>query len=151
MQLLGLGYFCALLAIAAASDLRRYLIPNWMPAALAAGALVLAFPMGGDEWVSRGLAFLITAVVTIGLWLVRGLGGGDTKLLMAASLWMPLATLPAFAMAVAVAGGVQAIVTLILRRVRPPPEGHPGRRRMPYAVSIAVGGFVWALLMWRDA
>lgn len=142
----GLAYFCAVLALAAASDARRYLIPNWMPLALAAGAVVLAFPSSGDAAVSRGLSFLIMAVVTIGLWLVRGLGGGDVKLLIAAALWIPLGQLTTFVLAVAVAGGVQAAVMLVLRKVRPPAETPGGRHRMPYAVAIAVGGFVWAWL-----
>lgn len=119
-----------------------------MPAILALGALVLAFPAGGDAWASRGLSFGVMAAATIGLWLVRGLGGGDVKLLIAASAWMPFATLPAFVLAVAVAGGVQAIVVLALRRLRPAPTDGPAlQRRMPYAVAIAAGGFVWAWLM----
>jgi prepilin peptidase CpaA len=146
----GLAYFCAVLALAAASDVRRYLIPNWMPLALAAGAVVLAFPASGDVAMSRGLSFLIMAVVTIGLWLVRGLGGGDVKLLIAAALWIPLGQLTVFVLAVAVAGGVQAAVTLVLRKVRPPVETPSGRQRMPYAVAIAVGGFYWAWLSYTQ-
>lgn len=139
-----------MLVLAAASDLRRYLIPNWMPAVLALGAMVLAFPQSGEEWASRGLSFAVVAAVTVGLWLARTLGGGDVKLLSAAALWMPFSTLPTFALAVSVAGGVQALIVLVLRRVRPaPPAEGLAKRPLPYAVAIAAGGFVWAWERWQ--
>jgi prepilin peptidase CpaA len=143
---IALGFFCAVLLAAAASDALSYRIPNWMPGLLAAGALVLAFPHGSDEWVSRGGSFLAVVIVTLSLYLARGLGGGDVKLMCAASLWMPFATLPVFALALGMAGGGQALATLGARRLAPAQIGPPAlRRRMPYGVSIAAGGLVWAV------
>jgi prepilin peptidase CpaA len=142
---IALGFFCTVLLAAAASDAASYRIPNWMPGVLAVGALALAFPQGSDEWVSRGASFLAVVILTLSLYLARGLGGGDVKLLCAASLWMPFATLPVFVLVLGMAGGGQALATLGARRLAPASAGPPAlRRRMPYGVSIALGGLAWA-------
>jgi prepilin peptidase CpaA len=143
--MIALAFFCAVLLAAAASDVVSYRIPNWMPGLLAVGALVLAFPQTSDDWVSRGASFLAVVIVTLSLYLGRGLGGGDVKLLWAASLWMPFSSLPVFALVLGMAGGGQALATLGARRLAPASAGPSAlRRRMPYGVSIAVGGLAWA-------
>ncbi len=144
MLLLALSVFCGLLGAAAVTDLRSYRIPNWICAALAVGALVLAFPQSSDEWVSRGGSFLAVTIVVLSLYVIRAMGGGDVKLLAAAALWMPFGTLPVFVMALGLAGGVQALVTLAARRLATPAGPAGARRRMPYGVSIALAGWTWA-------
>ncbi|HLO78065.1 MAG TPA: hypothetical protein VK196_16545, partial [Magnetospirillum sp.] len=60
--------------------------------------------------------------------------GGDAKLMAAAALWSGFFAMPRFALVMAVAGGVLALVMLIAR----------GRRaRVPYGVAIAVAGLDW--------
>ncbi|HEV2530980.1 prepilin peptidase [Phenylobacterium sp.] len=150
MSPLALAAFCLLLALAAASDIARYRIPNPLCVALAVGALILAFPHDLSEGLSRGASLLLIGGAALGLYLGGLLGGGDAKLLMAAALWMPVQSLPAFLTALAVAGGVQAGVVLAARAAAGPDLPRRGAR-MPYGVSIAAAGFVWALLQWSAA
>ncbi|HEY8618421.1 A24 family peptidase [Phenylobacterium sp.] len=144
MSILALIVFGALLGGAAASDLKSYRIPNRLCLALAAGALVLAFPASSDEWVSRGGAFLAVSIVVLSLYVMRAMGGGDVKLLAAVSLWIPLGELPVFVLALGLAGGVQALVTMAGRRLATAGAAATMRRRMPYGVSIALAGWAWA-------
>lgn len=147
MSGLALTVFAALLLAAAASDVARWRIPNGLCVALALAALTLAFPQSAHDALSRGGSFLAVSAVALVLYLRGGLGGGDVKLMAAAALWMPLSTLPVFALALGLAGGVQALATLALRRLAPAgPDAAPARRRMPYGLSIATAGLAWAAL-----
>jgi prepilin peptidase CpaA len=83
----------------------------------------------------------------LALYLAHALGGGDAKLLMAVSLWTPWTSLPVFVFTLALAGGLQALAMLGKRRLAGPAPT-PRRTRMPYALSIAAAGFVWALSRW---
>jgi len=143
----GLLVFCLILAAAAGSDVARYRIPNAMCLALAAAAFVFALPHDGAALAGRGLSLAALGGAALALYLMRALGGGDAKLLMAAALWMPWASLPLFVFVLALAGGAQALATLALRRLTGPATA-AARTRMPYALSIAAAGVVWALGQW---
>ena len=121
---------CLLLcAVAAVGDVRRYEIPNWIPALGILAALVLcplpAALLGGG--------FLLVLAGLLGA--LHLLGMGDVKLLVAtgALLRWPLAAL--LPLHVALAGGVVAVVMLIAR---------PSSKRIPYGVAIALG-VAWAI------
>jgi prepilin peptidase CpaA len=136
--------FCLLLAAAAATDIASYRIPNILPLLVGAAAVVFVCPQTAAELASRGAAVLLVGGICFGAYLLKGLGGGDLKLLTAIALWTPLASLPDFVVPLAIAGGIQALATLGYRQfalteitVAP---------RMPYAVSIAAAGFAWASL-----
>ena len=80
----------------------------------------------------------------LALYLLRAFGGGDMKLLAAAAIWMPLPSLPVFLFALALAGGLQALAVLALRRAgAAAPVARPATR-MPYGLSIAAAGLAWA-------
>jgi prepilin peptidase CpaA len=143
----GLIVFSLILAAAAASDVARYRIPNVLCLALAASALIFALPHDGADLAGRGLSLAALGGTALLLYLMRALGGGDAKLLMAAALWMPWTSLPVFVFVLALAGGVQALASLATRRVAGPAAATQ-RRRMPYGLSIAAAGFVWALSQW---
>jgi prepilin peptidase CpaA len=149
VPLYALVTFNGLLWCAAASDLRSFRIPNVLPALLALCALALAFPPSPAEGLIRICSLVaITAIAGAAWW--RGLlGGGDLKLLMACGLWIPLATLPTFAVALGLASGVQGLAALALAR-RPASPASPAptrlRQRVPFAVSIAAAGLCWSLL-----
>jgi prepilin peptidase CpaA len=147
MMAAGLIVFCLILAAAAGSDVARYRIPNALCLALAACAFVFALPHDGAAWAGRGLSLAVLGGTALVLYLMRALGGGDAKLLMAAALWMPWTSLPVFVFVLALAGGVQALASLALRRLAGPAPA-AGRTRMPYGVSIAAAGFAWALSQW---
>jgi prepilin peptidase CpaA len=146
----GLIVFALVLAAAAASDLARYRIPNALCLGLAAAALVFALPQDGAAWAGRGLSLTVLGGTALVLYLMRALGGGDAKLLMAAALWMPWTSLPMFVFVLALAGGAQALAMLGIRRLAGPAAA-AGRTRMPYGVSIAAAGFAWALSQWAGS
>jgi prepilin peptidase CpaA len=143
----GLIVFGLILAAAAASDVARYRIPNALPLALLACAFIFALPHDGAAWAARGLSLAVIGATALMLYLMRALGGGDVKLLIAAALWMPWTSLPVFVFVLALAGGAQALATLALRRLAGPATAAT-RARMPYGVSIAAAGLAWALSQW---
>jgi prepilin peptidase CpaA len=77
-------------------------------------------------------------------------GGGDAKVISAASLWIGLSAAGMFIMAMAIAGGLLAALLIVLRRMKltstrawanrllSPEEG------APYAVAIAAGALLAA-------
>jgi prepilin peptidase CpaA len=79
------------------------------------------------------------------------MGGGDVKLLAACALWFDLASGWKTLVAIALAGGVEALAVLLLRRL-PWPDPVRGqvlllRRRegIPYGIAIALGVAVMAI------
>lgn len=145
--------FVGLLAWAAFSDFKTYLIPNSVSLAIVAlyPAHVLASPVPID-W--AGALVLAGCVLAAGfiLFALRLAGGGDVKLLVAATLWAgPAQALP-FLLLTTLAGGLLAAMTLnYLRYVRPWPSDVLApdeaaalklRASVPYGIAIALGG-VW--------
>jgi prepilin peptidase CpaA len=144
----------AALGAAAAQDIALRRIANGIAATVALAGLARQAVAGAP-----GLALAAAGCVLLGatlLWLRGLLGGGDVKLLAAASLLVPTASVPALLLAVALAGGVLATLHLALRRrltipapVRPAAalrrilrcEAWRIRRGapLPYGVAIAAG------------
>jgi len=138
-----LAGFAGLMATAAVEDLRRLVIPN----AVVLGLCVLwplqlaatpAISLAG----SAGAAICAAAVFVVGALLFsRGLmGGGDVKLLTAATLWAGPATTPALLIVTAVLGGLLTLAllsSLALRAVFAPAAGAAKRVPVPYGVAIA--------------
>jgi prepilin peptidase CpaA len=147
--------FNTVLLVAAASDLRRYRIPNVLPALLAIASLLLAPPHGVDEALSRAGSVALVGGIAGALWLRGLIGGGDLKLMAACAAWMPLGGLPVFAVALGLASGLQGLATLAVALARAPPpsaaRSRVARTRVAYAVSIAAGGLVWSLLRLNTA
>ena len=78
------------LLIAAVTDLRRRQIDNWLNAAIAAAAPLYWWASGyglADIGWQLGLALATFAVTTL-MFVLRGMGGGDVKLLTALALWI---------------------------------------------------------------
>lgn len=142
-------YILAMLA-AGASDLTRYEIPNRLSLAVLAGFLLLLPSLPFSVFVthmSAGLAVLVTAAVLFfaGLW-----GGGDVKLIAAASVWIGWSELAAFLLLTALIGMVLALVLLAARRYLADRDSH-GRwycrllsrgEGIPYGVAIAAAALV---------
>jgi prepilin peptidase CpaA len=150
------GIAAMLLAVAAVHDAATRTIPNWVPTVLAALGVAVRL-LGGQVLPGLAAAGLILAGCVLA-WLGGWLGGGDAKLAAAFALVLPPGQVAAFVLATALAGGVLALLYLLLHRVVPPPA--PGRRSgllprclkaetwrisrggpLPYAVAIAAGGF----------
>ena len=147
-----------MLVFATLHDIGFRTIPDWLSAVLGADGILLrlldhSLPSG----LACGLAVFILAVLC---WRRGWLGGGDVKLLGATAILVPPALVPGFILAVSLAGGVLALLYLLLERVIPTPrlrhsasllrrvlivECRRIRRRasLPYATAISAA----ALLM----
>lgn len=135
----------ALLVIAAVGDVRQYRIPNrlcllvaglslpyWIAGWLADGG-GLADLLSTLGW-QAGVALLVLAGFAL-LFALGAMGGGDAKLAAALALWIPAADTFALVFLIALFGGVQALVLLLVRRMRGNSD-----RSVPYGVAIALGG-----------
>ena len=149
--------------IAAATDLLRKRIPNWLTyTAILLGLGLRAVNGGWRSCLDGFLAGLIGGGVFFVFFLVRGMGAGDVKLMTAVGVWSGLSHLAPVMIATALAGGIlalgymafhrQASRTLrnvgslfrfhILSGLSPHPEinlKNPQALRVPYAVAIAAG------------
>ncbi|WP_193370766.1 A24 family peptidase [Pelagibius marinus] len=153
--------FVALLVLAAAFDLWKFTIPNWISVSLF-GLFVAAgiFMPVQIDWLSHLGALAVVLLGTLALYRFRVIGGGDLKLLVVVGLWTGLDGLPEFILMTAFAGGVLALGLIGLRRllmslmvlqtvpdcitkVTLPRFLLPGEP-LPYGVAIAVGGILVA-------
>jgi len=129
---------CALTA--ACWDLRFNRIPNW----LTCPALLLGLALNASHgWLglrSALLGMLAGGGIFLAVWLAKGMGGGDVKLMAALGAlagWPHIRDILFFT---GLAGGVMAVFVLAFQRQ--PAGAQPVRwrdRRMPYGVAIAVG------------
>jgi len=141
--------FLGLVLVAAVSDIQSMTIPNWVSIALA-----VVFPVAAltaqMSWAEIGLHAATGVVVFLAgfaLFAMGVLGGGDVKVIAAASVWTGTAALAPFAFWTTAAGGVLALVMLLARKAAKAEETHPAYLRrlldpakgIPYAVAIAVG------------
>lgn len=147
----------ALLLAAALHDVAARTIPNRI--ALATALAGIAWRLHAGDLPDGLVGALLVFVCGVVAWRFRALGGGDVKLLAAAALLPDPAHVPSLLVAVALCGGVLALLSLTLRpllpdRVGPRPPGLLRRvlraeawrirRRgpLPYAVAIAAGALL---------
>jgi prepilin peptidase CpaA len=143
--------FAALVIAAAVKDLESFTIPNWISIALAlafAPAALLTGASLGAVGISLAVGLAVLALA-VGMFALGWIGGGDAKLMAAASLWLGLKGLAPFVIYTALAGGALALILLALRSawLRPIAHAGPGwARRLatpgeaaPYGVAIAIG------------
>jgi prepilin peptidase CpaA len=145
--------FPACMLWAAVSDIRTMTIPNRLTLFLVATYLPVAV-IAGLSWPQIGfglLAGVLGLVFGMILFALKLMGGGDAKLIAAASLWLGLSGLVPFLVYTAVLGGVLTIVLLVARHVvslyalaLPEPLAHLMKPRgdIPYGVAIALGGLM---------
>ena len=144
--------FVGLLGAAAISDMWSRRIPNVIPLLLAV-AFPIALPVIGlpQDWPFH--LFGSGLVLALGVLLFnRGiLGGGDVKLIAAATLWYGADRLPIFLFAVSIAGGALGLVAIIGKLARnaiPSLASRSSSSRslrgmeLPYGVAIALGGII---------
>ena len=150
MHLVPLAGFTGLMGVAACEDLRRLVIPNGLIIALCllrpvhlvlAPRLTLA--MGGLAVGCAAAVFVVGAML-----FSRGvIGGGDVKLLTAATLWAGPAATPALLVWTGLLGGLLSLVLLTpLRMVVPGRAGAAAdgghRAAVPYGVAIAAAAII---------
>src|SRR5262245_10398203 len=110
------AFFLLLLILAALEDLWRLEINDWVCGAIAAGAFLAVAMNGpaGQLWQNLLLFALVLGIGT--LLFVRGwMGGGDVKLLAACALWFNLDQGWKMLVAVAIAGGLETLLVMLLR------------------------------------
>ncbi|MEW9854146.1 A24 family peptidase [Novosphingobium sp. M1R2S20] len=112
------------LLIAAATDLRRREIDNWLNLAIALAA-PLYWLSAGMDWVAVlfqiGLAGL-TFVIACTLFALRQMGGGDVKLLSALALWFVPGSFLQVIVIMGVIGGAASIAMAVFNMQRIPGE-----------------------------
>ena len=145
------GLFLALCVFAALHDVNRLTIPNWLNLTLAVLFIPAAFVSGLPLEILGGhlLAALCAFVIAFALFAFNVFGGGDAKMIPAVMLWLGPNVAFEFLFAMAIAGGVCALLILLVRKTMPV-EVLPGAVRapfeekagVPYGVAIAIGVFV---------
>ena len=157
LHLVPLAGFTGLMAVAAVEDLRRLVIPNALILSLCvlwpvhlAVAPMLTLATGG---LAAGCA---AAVFVAGALLFSRslIGGGDVKLLTAATLWAGPAATPAFVVWTALLGGLLSLALLTplgvqIAITRPVVPGSASaaaneaqRVAVPYGVAIAAAAII---------
>ena len=147
--------FLLAMAFAAVRDLAAWSLPNWLTICVALGFGAWAWASGATwttvGWsLAAGILVLIAGYVlfSINLW-----GAGDGKMAAAVALWIGLdLELFRFFLVVSLAGGVLAVIALLIHRVTGQPQMPPGdpgleaAKRNPlkakarYGAAITIGG-----------
>ena len=143
--------FPVLVITAGLFDVTSFTIPNWISIALV-GLFVPAALAGHIGWHGFAMAFAVGAValaLAVFMFAMNWIGGGDAKLLAAASLWVGWPHALEFLVVTALAGGLLALTLLGMRsgwvrRYATSGPGWIGRLATPdgpapYGVAIAVG------------
>ena len=141
--------FAILLVAAAVEDAVRLRISNITVGLVLLGAIITAFVLGIEPRMWQNLALLVAALLVGTPLFGRGiLGGGDVKLLAATFAWFNLSAAPTVLMAVALSGGVLALLVIALRsfnwsdKTRQRAVVLQRRGGIPYGVAIAAGALI---------
>jgi prepilin peptidase CpaA len=150
--------FFALLALAALQDSVQLKISNLICGAVLLLAIVAAVAAGPSLALWQNLLVFALALA-VGTWLFgRGvLGGGDVKLFAVTGLWFDLGSAAWLLLAVAIAGGVLAIIIIVLRFIGWPETWRARvkvlqpRAGIPYGIAIAGGAALAVAMLERSA
>ena len=126
------------LLAAAAEDMMRLRISN-ITVLVVLGSAIVAMAVEGFHGPLWQNAVVFAAILAAGtLAFARNLlGGGDVKILAAAGLWVGVDAAPWLLASVFVAGGVVAVLFIIVRKLRGRKRSEANR--IPYGVAIAAG------------
>lgn len=149
VQLIALAVLPALAIIAALGDLAAMRIPNWISAVVVVSFFPVALLMGLAPMgvaVHLGMGLLVLAI-TLGLFAIGQIGGGDAKLMSAMSVWFG-AGLGPYMFWTAMIGGVFTLLIVLARtQAQPYVAAMPGwaanlmtpKKRITYGVAIGGG------------
>lgn len=165
-----LTFSVLVLMLTAVHDLRSRIIPNGLVISIAITGLLLgALSRPLSLWISIAVALLVV-IVFGALAHFEWAGGGDAKLMAAATLLVPPPQIVGLLIAVALAGGVLSLVYLALRAVlRRWPRRVGARRRqgalprwwraerrriansgsVPYGIAISGGSISFIVAEWH--
>jgi prepilin peptidase CpaA len=153
LDLARLLLFPALMAFAAASDLFTMTISNRVSLALVAGFFALAFAggMAPYEMLSHVGAGALLLVVAFTCFAMGWMGGGDAKVLAAASLWFGFSHLLSYLLYASIFGGALTLLLLQFRQWPLPYQLagqvwlsrlHAKETGSPYGIALALGALV---------
>ena len=154
-----------LVCTAAWLDFTTHRIPNRLTVTGLAAALTLRAPLGSAALVSGLEGLGVGLAVSLGLYAVRAIGGGDVKLLAAVGAFFGFPAMLSGLALMAVLGGAFALVSVVRRGLLPllifntvdlvkswrslgragqvRTLDSPGALTIPYAVPIALGSLIW--------
>ena len=135
---------------AAAEDLTRRTISNWLPlTALAGGVLCQCLEKGWKGAAVAGAGAASGFGVFLLFYLLGGMGGGDVKLMAGFGALLGYSRLPEAAFWTALTGGLLAVVAMSVASLRARFWKAEGEQRrpaaIPYAPAIVAG--VWITLL----
>jgi prepilin peptidase CpaA len=153
MEIALLGFFPALMAVAAVSDLISMTISNRISLLLLAGFPVLAYaaglPLETIGW--HFLAGLAMLAVGFFFFAMGWIGGGDAKLMAATAVWFGWLHLIEYAMLASVLGGGLTLLIVMGRRYALPlrlndvgwiARLHDKRNGVPYGIALAAAALI---------
>jgi prepilin peptidase CpaA len=152
-DLLLLTIFPGAMAFAAATDLFTMTLPNRIAIFLVAGFFVMA-PLVGLGWQDIGLHAAVAAgalLVAFTFFHFGWIGGGDAKLFAATCLWLGPEQILAYSLYAALIGGALTIFLLMLRSIPLPifltSQGwlvrlHDREQGVPYGIALAAAGLL---------
>ena len=142
------------MAFGAAMDLFTMTIPNRVSILLVASFAIVAWIVS-PPWVVLSKHLMIAAIVfvsALAMFAMGWLGGGDAKLLSAASLWIGYDLFVPYLVYVTLIGGVLALILLRYRQVTVLPTWvtnqpwalrlHEKKCGMPYGVALGASGLL---------
>jgi prepilin peptidase CpaA len=155
MTLADAGLLLMALAVLASAgfDLWTFEIPDTLTVMIILAAGLYGWGTPGFDWANHAAAggsFFVFGLLAF----ARGwLGGGDVKIMTGCACWATLGTLVEQQLFIGIAGGVLALVLMLVRRslalAGVTGEDAPRLVRvgadLPYAVAIAAGMAVWAM------
>jgi prepilin peptidase CpaA len=150
------------LVIGTVWDIAKRRIPNFLTAAIALmGLTAQLVDRGGWSALSGVGAAVVSVALLYRPWTAGGIGGGDVKMAAAVAIWVGLEGMIRYALAVAAAGGVVALIMYVISRedIRQDIKANltlaalqqtlpsvdvkaAGRVSVPYGLAIAVGAAV---------
>lgn len=161
-----LGLLACFLLVAALIDAQRWQVPNTLTGGGALVALLVGLIEPGPAWSAALMVlggWLLGLLLTLPLYAVKALGGGDVKLFAMVGAFLGPVHVPVAVLMIFITGGVLALIRLARRgtglRWRLPSSANAvsGLGRMPYALSIGVGSLLYVLvfeppgLQWSQA
>jgi len=152
LPMLATALFLGPMLVAASCDAMTFRIPNLLPLFSVLSFLAMAGLMGwsGAQWSDHLLGGACGLALGMAAFAVRAMGGGDGKLLAAASLWAGLSQLLALLVVIGLAGGALALGLVVIRNqpLAVARFSHPVLQKsapIPYAIAIA-SGCLWVAI-----